>query len=78
MSKKVKIIRPQRGITYECYRGFTDRMGARARRGRRYCFLSNSFTEYFFMFTISDRGLAVAVDKKKFAAHFIPVNPIEG
>lgn len=74
---KTKTIRPQRGITYECYRGFTDRMGARARRGRRYVFLSDSFTGDFFMFTVSGRGLAIAVNKKKFTAHFIPVNPIE-
>ena len=33
---KKNTIKPQRGITYECYMGFTDKMGARARRGRRY------------------------------------------
>jgi hypothetical protein len=73
----MKKIKPQRGITYECYIGFTDHMGARARRGRRYVFLSDSFTDYFFMFTVSDKGLAIAVPKEKFVSHFIPLNPID-
>ena len=73
---KKNTIKPQRGITYECYMGFTDKMGTRARRGRRYVYLSDSFTDFFFMFTVSDKGIAVAVDKDKFASHFIPLNPL--
>lgn len=69
-------IKPQRGITYECYRGFTDKSGARARRGRRYVFLSDSFTDNFFMFTVSDKGYSIMVPKEKFTSHFIPLNPL--
>jgi hypothetical protein len=72
----MKKIKPQRGITYECCKGFTDRTGTRARRGRRYVFLSDSFTNDFFMFTVHDKGYAVMVPKKEFASHFVPLNPI--
>ena len=75
MSKKIKI-KPQRGVTYECYMGLTDITGARARRGRRYVFVSDSFRDCWFMFPASNKGFAVMVPKEKFASHFIPLNPL--
>jgi hypothetical protein len=73
--KKTKI-RPQRGVTYECYIGYTDRMGTRVRRKRKYVLLSeNSFLDYY-MIGSSGRGFLVAVPRDKFTSHFIPVNPL--
>jgi hypothetical protein len=76
MSKSKKI-KPQRGITYECYAGFTDITDTRARRGRRYVFLADSFRDDWFMFPASNKGIAVMVPKEKFASHFIPLNPLD-
>jgi hypothetical protein len=73
----MKKIRPQRGVTYECYIGFTDHTGVRARRGRRYVFVSDSFSDFWFMFPASNKGYAAAVPKDKFASHFIPLNPLD-
>ena len=74
MNKKIK---PQRGITYECYMGFTDKTGTRARRGTRYWFLDDSFSDYFNMMKISNKGYAVMIPKDKFVSHFIPLNPLD-
>lgn len=69
-------IKPQRGVTYECYRGFSDWSGARARRGQRYALLSN-FSEYYSFIPVSGKGYSKMIRKDKFASHFIPVNPVE-
>jgi hypothetical protein len=76
MSKKF-FIKAQPGVTYECYMGMTDRTGTRVRRGRRYYMLTDGFTDNYYFYPISNRGLAVIVPKKKFTSHFVPVNPIE-
>ena len=76
MNKKF-FIKAQRGVTYECYMGYTDYMGTRVRRGRRYVLLSEEITEYYYMISASGKGYGVAVPKEKFVSHFIPVNPIE-
>ena len=57
--------------------GFTDRTDIRARRGRRYVFLADSFRDEWLMFPASNRGIAVLVSKEKFASHFIPLNPLD-
>ena len=76
MSKKF-YIKAQRGVTYECYRGFSDYVGARARRGQRYT-LQGDFTDYYSVIPVSGQGYSKIVRKEKFASHFVPVNPIEG
>jgi hypothetical protein len=68
-------IKPQFGITYECYIGFTDFMGSRARRGQR-VYLLGEFREYYYMLPTSMKGYGKAVSKEKFASHFVPVNPL--
>lgn len=68
--------KPQPGITYECYMGYTDRMGKRVRRGTKYYYIQDSFRDFWYMFTVSGRGVAAAIDKGKFEKHFIPVNPL--
>jgi len=75
MSKSF-VIKPLRGITYECYMGMTDGTGTRIRRGKRYYYASDSFTSAYYFYPISGKGFAVLVPKDKFASHFIPVNPI--
>ena len=69
-------IKPQRGVRYECYMGYTDNMGTRVRRGRLYIFEKDNFHGFYLMYTASGKGYSIAVDKDKFTSHFIPVNPI--
>jgi len=70
-------IKPQRGVTYECYMGFTDFMGNRARKGQRVYYMSE-FRDFYYMMSINGTGYGKAIDKKKFMAHFCPVNPLNG
>ena len=72
----IKKIKAQRGVTYECYIGFTDQMGTRVRRGRKYVLLSDGFS-YYYMIGSSGKGYGVAVPRETFASHFIPLNPID-
>jgi len=74
MSKKF-YIKAQRGITYECYIGFSDWTGAKARRGQRYT-LQGDFTDYYSVIPVSGQGYSKIVRKEKFASHFIPLNPL--
>jgi hypothetical protein len=70
-------IKPQPGVTYECYIGYTDRTGVRVRRGRRYYMLREGFTDDYYFYPISNKGFAVMIPKKKFVSHFVPINPLE-
>ena len=73
----MKKIKPQRGITYECYIGFSDKVGTRARRGTRYFFLDDGNNDFFYMMKINNKGYAVMISKDKFTSHFIPLNPLD-
>ena len=73
--KKTKI-KPQRGVTYECYMGYTDRIGTRVRRKRKYVLLSENSISDYYMIGASGRGFLVAVTRDKFTSHFVPVNPL--
>lgn len=74
MNKKF-FIKAQRGVTYECYRGFTEGSGARARRGQRYA-LQGEYSSFYSVIPVSGKGYSKMIDKDKFASHFIPVDPI--
>jgi len=74
MKKEIKI-KPQRGVTYECYIGYTDHMTNKVRRGQRY-FLMGELRDYYVMMNPDMKGHCKSVSKKKFAAHFIPLNPL--
>ena len=74
MSKKF-YIKAQRGITYECYIGFSDWTGAKARRGQRYA-LQSDFRDYYSLTPVSGKGYSKMIRKDKFASHFVPVNPV--
>jgi hypothetical protein len=75
MSKKF-FIKAQRGITYECYIGFSDNSRARARRGQRYA-LQGDFRDFYSVIPVSGQGYSKMIRKEKFASHFVPVNPVE-
>jgi len=75
MSKKF-FIKAQYGITYECYIGFSDGSGARARRVQRYA-LSCDYRDFYSVIPVSGKGYSKMIRKEKFMSHFIPVNPID-
>jgi len=75
MNKKI-VIKAQCGITYECYMGFSDMSGARARRGQRYA-LYCDYTDFYSVIPVSGKGYSKMIRKEKFASHFVPVNPVE-
>ena len=70
-----KTIKPQRGVTYECYIGYTDRMGGRVRKGQRYFYMSE-FRDFYMIMSPNMTGHCKTIDKDKFTSHFIPLNPI--
>ena len=68
-------IKPQRGITYECYMGYIDHMGNRIRKGQQY-FLMGELRDYWVMMNPNMKGFCKSVKKKEFASHYIPLNPL--
>jgi hypothetical protein len=75
MSTKIK---PQHGVTYECYKGFTDQYNDRCRSGQKFKWSTehdeHEFTGYYVMEKASGRGVNIAVKMDQFAAHFIPLD----
>ena len=62
---------PKEGVVYECYKGFTDDYGDRARRGQKFVFFDND-NEDVILERASGRGVNIKISKDKFAAHFAP------
>ena len=73
--KKVDKIKPHRGVTYECYVGYKDHMGNRIRKGQQY-FLMGELRDYWVVMNPTMKGHCKSVKKGEFAAHFIPLNPL--
>ena len=74
MSTKIK---PQVGVVYECYKGFTDSHGDRCRVGQKFIFKGGEAYEnddYYYMDKASRRGAQIEIAKDKFASHFCPAN----
>lgn len=75
MSEKIK---PQQGVTYECYKGFTDHYGDRCRSGQKFIWSKDDrdypYSGYYVMEKVSGRGVNIAVPVDKFSSFFIPVN----
>jgi hypothetical protein len=69
MSKSIK---PQQGIVYECYKGFTDFNGDRCRVGQKFVYYSDYGRDFYLMDKASGRGIDIVIPKDKFAAHFYP------
>ncbi len=67
-----KAIKPQQGIVYECYKGFTDFNGDRCRVGQKFVYSNDYGPHSYLMEKASGRGIGVFVSKDKFTAHFIP------
>jgi hypothetical protein len=69
-------IKPQQGIVYECYKGFTDEFGDRCRVGQKFIYDGDNEiaekNEYYTFDKASGRGTQIAVPLDKFMAHFIP------
>jgi hypothetical protein len=73
--QKSKHIKPQYGVTYECYIGCMDNNGARVRKGQRY-YLYTEFGTFYAMQLIKGNGYTKSIDKDKFTSHFIPLNSL--
>jgi hypothetical protein len=74
MSTKIK---PQVGVVYECYKGFTDSYGDRCRVGQKFIFKGGEAYEnddYYYMDKASRRGAQIEIAKDKFASYFCPAN----
>jgi hypothetical protein len=68
-----KAIKPQQGVVYECYKGFTDTAGDRCRVGQKFTWDGNTkFGDIYTFEKVSGRGLEIYVSADKFASHFIP------
>ena len=72
MAKLVSMIKPEHGVVYECYRGYTDQYGDRARRGQKFVFDGDDEHGCFVLAKASGRGVSIAIEHAKFAAHFCP------
>ena len=75
MSEKIK---PQQGVTYECYKGFTDQYGDRCRPGQKFTWSEDDrdypYSGYYVMQKASGKGVNIAVPVSNFHSYFIPVN----
>lgn len=75
MNEKIK---PQQGVTYECYKGFTDQYGDRCRSGQKFTWYKEDidypYSGYYIMERASGRGVNIAVPVNKFQSYFIPVD----
>jgi hypothetical protein len=67
-----KAIKPQQGIVYECYKGFTDFNGDRCRVGQKFVYYNDYGSNGYLMDKASGRGIDIVIPKDKFAAHFCP------
>jgi len=67
-----KAIKPQKGIVYECYKGFTDFNGDRCRAGQKFVYWDDYGPNGYLMDKASGRGIDIVISKDKFAAHFCP------
>jgi hypothetical protein len=67
-----KAIKPQQGVVYECYKGFTDFNGDRCRVGQKFVYYSDYGRDFYLMDKASGRGIDIVIPKDKFTAHFCP------
>ena len=71
-----KAIKPQTGIVYECYKGFTDHYGDRCRAGQKFIYDGDNRSavdnNYYVLYKASGKGVAIAVPLDKFTSHFCP------
>jgi hypothetical protein len=70
MSKSIK---PQQGVVYECYKGFTDTAGDRCRVGQKFTWNGELKPSGIYTFEkVSGRGTEIYVHQSIFPSHFIP------
>jgi hypothetical protein len=68
-----KTIKPQQGVVYECYKGFTDTAGDRCRVGQKFTWNGELKPSGIYTFEkVSGRGTEIYVHQSIFPSHFIP------
>ena len=67
-----KAIKPQQGIVYECYKGYTDSGNDRVRAGQKFVWDGDDDGSQYVLDKASGRGICVLVPKDKFASYFCP------
>lgn len=70
-----KAIKPQQGVVYECYKGFTDAVGDRARKGQKFVWDGETRSGGVYVFEkASGRGTEIYVPGDEFTSHFCPAS----
>lgn len=74
-----KAIKPKQGVVYECYKGFTDPGGDRARKGQKFIWdgSKNHNGNFYELKKASGRGVEIYVPVGEFASYFYPTTLIE-
>ena len=67
-----KVIKPKKGIVYECYKGYTDSGRDRVRTGQKFVWDGDDDGSQYCLEKASGRGVCVLVPKDKFASYFCP------
>lgn len=67
-----KAIKPQQGVVYECYKGYTDSGNDRVRTGQKFVWDGDDNGSQYVLNKASGRGMSVLVPKDKFASYFCP------
>jgi len=67
-----KVIKPQTGIIYECYKGYTDAGMDKVRIGQKFVWDGDDYGSQYVFDKASGRGMSVLVPKDKFTSHFCP------
>jgi hypothetical protein len=70
---KVKLLKPEHGVVYECYKGYVDEDGDRARKGQLFIFDGDiTYNNHYIFAKASGRGIDIYVDYSDFESHFCP------
>jgi hypothetical protein len=68
-----KLLKPERDVVYECYKGYIDEQGDRARKGQLFVFEGeDTFNKYYVFAKASGRGVGIYVNYSDFESHFCP------
>lgn len=67
-----KTIKPQQGVVYECYKGYTDAGSDRVRVGQKFVWDGDDDGTQYVFDKASGKGTSVFVPKDKFASYFCP------
>ena len=69
----MSIIKPKLNVVYECYKGFTDPGGDRARKGQKFVWTGERKVSGLLVFNkASGRGCEIYIHEDNFSSYFIP------